>query len=430
MLIFVETVNERLTYAFDFIFKERDLNYRFTSDESEFEQYSEPKFNYSNKNLGNAPSIVPSSILFEKNITNYSIDLSLFNKEECFSLNGICDPVACIFYILTRYEEYQSKFKDKHGRHIGKKSVLYQFGWHEKAVCDRWSENILFFISSQTSFRFEKKKYSPQIIPTFDIDKAYAYKHKGIFRNILGYLKDFYSRDTKRTKERRMVLSGSKKDPFDNYDKIFDIQGRGFDVKLFWMLGNYGKYDKNISHKNRRHRRLIRKMDTIASIGIHPSYRSNANEFNIHSEIERLQSIIKKHVRSSRQHYLMLLLPQTYQQLIEQEIQDDYSMGYADIIGFRAGTARSFHWFDLTKNKKTALRVHPFCYMDGSLNEYLQLSTNEAEERIAQLYIETQNYGGQFIFLWHNDTISDYGHWAGWSKVLEFSLRLHELQES
>ena len=224
-----------------------------------------------------------------------------------------------------------------------------------------------------------------------------------------------------------MVLTGSKKDPFDNYDKIFDIQSRGFDVKLFWMLGNYGKYDKNISHKNRRHRRLIRKMDTIATIGIHPSYRSNSNEFNIHNEIERLQNIIKKHVRSSRQHYLMLFLPKTYQQLIEQEIEDDYSMGYADIIGFRAGTARSFHWFDLTTNKKTSLRIHPFCYMDGSLNEYLQLSTNEAEDRIAQLYLEVQNYGGQCIFLWHNDTISEYGHWAGWSKVLEFSLRLDEL---
>ena len=427
MLIFVEKVNERLTYTFDFIFKERDLSYVFTSSESEFEKSLGPKFNYSKKNIVNTASITPSKILFDDRVENYTLNRSLFNEEECLSINGVSDPIASIFYILTRYEEYDSLFKDKHGRHIGKKSVLYRFGWHEKAMCDRWSEDILCFLSVHSSFRFEKKKYRPQIIPTFDIDKAYAYKHKGIIRNVLGYFKDLYAKDTIRTKERSMVLSGSKKDPFDNYDKIFEIQSRGFDVKLFWMLGNYGKYDKNISHKNRRHRRLIRKMDTIASIGIHPSYRSNSNEFNIHNEIERLQSIIKKHVRSSRQHYLMLFLPKTYQQLIEQEIEDDYSMGYADIIGFRAGTARSFHWFDLTTNKKTSLRIHPFCYMDGSLNEYLKLSTNDAEERITQLYLEIQNYGGKFIFLWHNDTISDYGHWAGWSKVLEFSLRLNEL---
>ncbi len=427
MLIFVEKVNERLTYTFDFIFKERDLNYLFTSNADEFKEYTEAKFNYSKVNLGNSPTVAPSNMLFNQDLRNYTLTHSLFNKEECLCINGVCDPIASIFYILTRYEEYHSSLKDKHGRHIGKKSVLYRFGWHEKAMCDRWSEDVLYFISAQTPFLFEKKKYRPQIIPTFDIDKAYAYKHKGLIRNILGYLKDFYSKNKALVKERRMVLTGSKKDPFDNYDKIFDIQSRGFDVKLFWMLGNYGKYDKNISHKNRRHRRLIQKMDTIATIGIHPSYRSNSNEFNIHNEIERLQNIIKKHVRSSRQHYLMLSLPKTYQQLIEQEIEDDYSMGYADIIGFRAGTARSFHWFDLTTNKKTSLRLHPFCYMDGSLNEYLKLSTNEAEERIAQLYLETKSYGGQFIFLWHNDTISDYGHWAGWSKVLEFSLRLNEL---
>jgi hypothetical protein len=123
----------------------------------------------------------------------------------------------------------------------------------------------------------------------------------------------------------------------------------------------------------------------------------------------------------------MLSFPKTYRTLIEQEIEEDYSLGYADITGFRAGTARKFHWFDVSENQKTSLIVHPFLYMDGSLNEYLKLNTNEAEEQIAKLYLETKIFGGQFIFLWHNDTIGDYGHWSGWSRVLEFTLRLHQL---
>lgn len=427
MLIYVKNITERLTYTLDFIFKERDLKYQTTNNLNLFENSKGSKLNYSNQTISNTVQIQPSSILFNPGIENYTIDAAVFYKEQCLSINGIIDPIASVFYILTRYEEYNSSLKDKFGRHIGKKSVLYRFGWHHQAMCDRWSEDLLMFISEKSELVYQKKKYKPQIIPTFDIDKAYAFKHKGLIRNFLGYFQDLFSGNQAQTKERRLVIAGSRKDPFDNYDKIYEIQNRGFDVKLFWLLGNYGKLDKNISYKNKRHQRLIRKMNEIATIGIHPSFKSNFNEFHIHNEIERLQKIIKKHVRISRQHYLMLSFPKTYRTLIEQEIEEDYSMGYADITGFRAGTARKFHWFDLSENKKTSLIVRPFLYMDGSLNEYLKLNTNEAEEHIAKLYLETKMFGGQFIFLWHNDTISDYGHWSGWSRVLEFTLRLNEL---
>ena len=70
MLIFVEKVNERLTYTFDFIFKERDLNYALTSSQSEFDQYSEPKFNYSKINLNNRASLPPSTLLFSDALEN------------------------------------------------------------------------------------------------------------------------------------------------------------------------------------------------------------------------------------------------------------------------------------------------------------------------------------------------------------------------
>ena len=79
MLIFVEKVNERLTYTFDFIFKERDLNYVFTSNESEFERHSEVKFNYSRVNFSNAPTIAPSNIIFSHDLKNYTLTRSLFS---------------------------------------------------------------------------------------------------------------------------------------------------------------------------------------------------------------------------------------------------------------------------------------------------------------------------------------------------------------
>ncbi len=430
MLFLVDDITNRLTYTFDFIFMERDLEYELTKDLEYFVQCPKEKFNYSSKSTeSDIASLSPSTLLFRNELRQYTIDKKAFHKEECLTINGKTDPFASIFYILSRYEEYNSSLLDDHSRHQGKNSVLHRFGWLEKAMCDRWAEDILDYLKEECALTYEPKIYHPQVIPSFDIDKAYAYKHKGALRSALGILKDIWTRNNTQALERKRVISGSQKDPFDNFDKIYDIHRRGYDMKLFWLLGDYGKYDKNISHKHKRHIRLIQKMSKIASIGIHPSYKSNSNEFQLHSEIERLQFILQKHVKNSRQHYLILSLPITYETLIEQEIENDYTMGYGDLCGFRAGTARPHHWFNVRSNEKTKLRVHPFLYMDGTFNEQMKITPENAQEKIAQLFMETKQYGGNFVFIWHNDTIGDYGHWKGWSQVLEFTLRLRELIE-
>ena len=102
-------------------------------------------------------------------------------------------------------------------------------------------------------------------------------------------------------------------------------------------------------------------------------------------------------------------------------------MGFADHVGFRAGTARPFKWFDLTKNVVTNLTVHPFVFMDGTLNEYMKLNPEEAIKRIDVLYQEVVACGGEYSFIWHNETIGDYGIWKGWSKVFEYSVSLGEI---
>ena len=98
-----------------------------------------------------------------------------------------------------------------------------------------------------------------EFIPTFDIDNAYAYKYKGIIRSSLANLRDLIFGKTKRFLERQQVLSGLKKDPFYTYEIIEETKQKGFNILLFWLLGDYGKYDKNLSHKHPKHQALIKK---------------------------------------------------------------------------------------------------------------------------------------------------------------------------
>ena len=425
ILIYVDQITERLIYTLGFIFKDREIPYSLTNDFVKFEQSEKAKFNYSDRIFEKCININPSSVIFDENIGVYEIDKGLFFEEECLSFNGKIDPLASIFYVLSRMEEYTSVDSDSHSRFEGKNSVLFRFKWNEKASCDLWCEDIINYLLKHRLLTNKGVKPSLSLLPTFDIDNAYAYKYKGFSRTVLATLKDLLFGRKKRLIERQRVQTGILKDPYDTFDKISLLKDKNIDFKLFWLLGDFAKYDRNISVKNSKQQQLIQKMSEVADIGIHPSYKSNSYEYYLHNEIERLEAIINKRVHFSRQHFLVLKFPYTYKTLIEQEITDDYSMGYADICGFRAGTSRPFKWFDLTNNETTKLNIHPFAFMDGTLNEYLKLTPKEAIKKIQSLFDEVKKYGGQFSFIWHNETIGNYGIWKDWSEVFDFSIDLN-----
>lgn len=424
LLIFVDSISDRAQYTFDFVFKEREINYLLTNDFIKFEQFEGEKFNYSKRFFENVVQIEPVSLLFEDSINNYGISKKIFFKEECICFNQIIDPFASIFYILSRIEEYTTINTDKFGRFEGKNSVLNRFNWNEKVICDHWAIDIINFLKSKGVDINVLKNPNFTVVPTFDIDNAYAYINKGVYRTAMATLKDFILGRSRRILERQRVQIGTIKDPYDTYDVIEELANKGFDIKIFWLLGDFAKFDRNINHRHPKQRKLIQRMSKKAIIGIHPSFKSNSYEFYLHNEIERLEKIINDRVYCSRQHFLYLKMPYTYQTLIEQELKHDYTMGFADIVGFRIGTARPVKWFDLQKNSISNLTIHPFAFMDGTLNEYLKLTPEKAKEKISELFSEVKNYGGEFSFIWHNETIGDYGAWKGWKEVFEWSVGL------
>jgi hypothetical protein len=291
-------------------------------------------------------------------------------------------------------------------------------------MCDRWSVAFLEFLSNHLNYPLDFSEFNIQIRPTFDIDNVFAYKWKRGFRKWLSVARDRLFMDKKRIIERRKVLAEEMKDPYDTYKYIESISDRGFDVNIFWLLGDYAKYDKNISHTDIRHQQLIKKMNEKAVVGIHPSYNSNSYHYHIKEEKDRLEKIIEDQIENTRQHFLKLKISDTYPNLNLLGFKHDYSMGYADSVGFRSGTARPHKWFDINKNQTTNLTIHPFVYMDGTLNEYLHLSIDESKNIIWKLYSEVTRFGGDFVFIWHNETIGNYGKWNGWNDVLEYTLSL------
>lgn len=429
MLIFVDQVTERLQYTLDFIFTRHGLDLDITNDVGVFLASSSERLVYSSFDIEDFPQIEPSVLLFDEEIRDkLKIDKVPWQGIELLTINGKSDPLAAIFFILSRYEEYVILRRDKHNRFEAKDSYQYKFGWLEMQIVEHWIE---IFIQKYNPKQLPKltEQRDVLVIPTFDIDNTYAFKWKEGVRGIGAIAKDVFRRNHQRLELRKAVHNGTTPDPYDTFETIRQVAKDFPSTRVFWLLGDYGEYDRNISWRDPRHQRLIRLLANELRVGIHPSYASNISDKRLSEEIHRLATIMETPVKESRQHFLKLSIPFTYRRLEQQGILHDFSMGYADQVGFRAGTAHPFFIFDLEKNLTTSIQTFPFVYMDGSFNDYLQISVDDSKLKVAKLYDEVKKYGGVFSFIWHNETIGSYERWKGWNELLYFTLNCCKNEE-
>ena len=104
-------------------------------------------------------------------------------------------------------------------------------------------------------------------------------------------------------------------------------------------------------------------------------------------------------------------------------------MGYAQHFGFRAGTCTPFYFYDLDFEIQTPLKVFPFAVMDGTLKEYLNLTTKRSFDEIYKLAEEVKKVNGTFITVFHNESVSGTGKWKGWDdKFVEMLEKLTQLE--
>lgn len=413
--VYVDHISPRITYAFDFIFESRGLEYQFIEDRDQAECI------YSQNCLASEPTVVMAAFMLSDKIEPLKPKVAELNSGlECFSFDEVFDPIASIFYTLSRYEEYTCLKTDEYGRFPLEQSHA-PLSWLTKSMCDRWAEEVL----KETGVDLSLVKNEGQFIPTFDIDNTYAYKLKTGKIKFGSMLKDALRRDKQRLQERKLVLSGEIPDPYDTFDTIRSVKRRFSQTKVFWLIGKRGAKDRNISIHNSEHQELIKSLSADGvEIGLHPSFGSFGSKSIVRREKETLEKICSTSITFSRQHYLRFKVNSTYPNLYTLGFQHEYSMGYAEHVGFRSGTARAHVWFDLRKNEITEFIVHPFAYMDGTLREYMKLSIEKSKIQIGELHHEVTRYGGDFVFIWHNETIGDYGNWKGWKDVLDFTLSL------
>ena len=427
LLVYSEKNSPRLDYVLSILLKQLlGVDYQLINDRTFFENSALPKINYSRQRLNESENFLFSTpLLFEKGIKFQSIKpISYKNLPAFFAVSDKkadlpFDIFAATFYLLSRYEEYLPFSADTHGRFSARESLAYQNNFLHLPLINLWSWQLKdILIQKYPNLQFSQPTY--QFQPTYDIDFAWSFLYKGFFRSLGGYAVDLFRLHFSQFKERLLVQLHQKTDPFYTFDYLDSLHQRyQLQPVYFFLLGDYGKFDKNTPVTNKQFQHLIQTISQRYQVGIHPSFQSNSAIETLAKERNRLEKISQKKVTHSRQHFLKLTLPQTYRNLLELGIKNDYTMGYAAAIGFRASIAQPFLWYDLEKETVTDLTIHSFQIMDVTLQQYLQFSPEIAIQQSLDMINTIKSVGGTFVSLWHNSSFSDEKKWLGWQTVYE-----------
>ena len=426
ILIYTSKRSNRVQYIFKHILGEMlGLEPICIYDKVQFLANEGPKLNYSYQPFGNELFIMADDLLFERGISEQELTFGEYLDQKCFfqtynkkSIFSF-DLFSASFYLLTRYEEYLPFIKDKYGRFDAEESLAFDKGFIRKPLVNIWALELAKKLKSAfPDIEINTSEY--KFISTIDIDAAFAYRQKGMLRTAGGYVKDLIRLDFQEMKTRTRVILHKETDPYNTFDYQFGVMEKlGLKQIYFILFADYGTNDKNTPTHSRIFRELVRWIADHADVGIHPSFTSNSVSGKLENEIINLSKTLHREVVKSRQHFLILHLPSTYRNLINQGITDDYSMGYASQIGFRASICTSFLFYDLEMENTTSLRIHPFAAMEGTLRDYNQLSAKESIDRYQQIIDEVKQVGGTYISIWHNESLSDKKRWKGWREVYE-----------
>ena len=327
------------------------------------------------------------------------------------------DFLLAVFYLYARLDEYFPEHFDNLGRFQSRCAIQSSWSGVQIPYIDYWRKALLTQLNLNDVFVSSKTL-------TVDVDSAFAFANKGAYRTLGGILKDAVSGRFSQLLDRLKVVLLGKKDPYDTYDWIAQqMENSEWNLIYFLLVADFSRYDIGLPFEQKHFRNWMIDLAKTNHVGWHPGFASHDSEIKWNVERSRMSKVLSGPVEKVRMHYLKMNLPITYGRLIREGIAQDYTMGFAEMVGFRAGTSRPFHWFDWEHNERRNLEIIPFCYMEDTFRSYMKYSPEQAMESIDELKNMIKETNGNVCILWHNSSVSEYREWRNWRNVLLHTIK-------
>lgn len=426
ILVYTHKISPRLKYAFKHIFTRiLEIPVSFTTVIEDFIAHDSLKMSYTKQPLGNEIFVRNHEIIYEQGLSDVDIQVHEWEGAKCFFLTndkGLVpyDVFSATFYLLSRYEEYLPHVKDEYGRYTAEESIAFKNNFLHVPIVDIWAYKFKRILEERfPDFVFPKRQYS--VKPIIDVPSPYSFKLKGFMRNFGGTIKDLSGFKFRRLYNRYMVLLGLRHDPDDTFKYILNRQKQSpFKFLFFFLIGDYSTYDKGINAQKKQYISLIKHIADYSRVGLKASFFALDDIQVLKKEKNRMEAILNTTLMASRQSFSKLNLPNSYRNLVDLEISEDYTMGYVNHVGFRAGTCTPFFFYDLDFEIQTPLKITSYHVLDYTLLKHQSLL--DKKETLVRVIKEVQAVDGEFVPVFHNYTFSEIERWKGYKELFNVVL--------
>jgi hypothetical protein len=392
-----------------------DNSSRVIIEDHFFSKYAEDLTYLNEKHLPVSIQFAQNQFLPEKDIpVIYGSDYLAITEKGEGNKEIICgiDVFASAFFMLTRWEEYVNKEKDKLQRFSGRSSIAYKNNFLHRPVVNEYASmlrQMLVFLGHPVPP--PSRKFSAYI--THDVDNPL--KWYSLVRTIRVLTGDLIKRGSIKLFLSDMVdwfrtITGMKKDPFDTFDYLMTFSERLKTRSYFFFISEDKSSRTSKSYKITHPfiKKLIAEInDRGHHIGFHPGLSTFNNPERWMKQLNHLKDNVPQKILTGRQHYLQFEIPYTLQIWNDAGMLWDSSVSYDDEVGFRAGSCYAYSVFNFHTRKKLKLKERPLIIMDKALVlDHKEASADQLIEYSKTLIHNTRKYNGDFVFLWHNHSFN------------------------
>jgi hypothetical protein len=333
----------------------------------------------------------------------------LFGTPEVEVINGKvlvkADIIAGSFFLLSRYQEWIcGDVFDNHSRFEGKKSLQYRADFLHRPIIEQYSALLRKWLKIAGLEVKEPPKQIEKIYLTHDIDRLALYQN---FREITGAI-------IRKKVPFNLIINSIldiKNAPAYTFNWLNEQDLKVDAEKIYFVKAanraksfDYPKY--NLKGKNFQNLlKFLRQNNSV--IGLHSSYHSFSNPQNIEKEQSSLTEAVGEKINFHRTHYLRILPPHKPDFYLQANITDDFSLGFADIAGFRLGTCRPVKWINPQNLQIENITLHPLLIMESTLSDagYMNLNFEDALSKSKNLIAQVKEHNGEIVLLWHNTSV-------------------------